>query len=132
MSLPSHIIDQFRVEECCVFDLPEDCWNYYGRRNAKGYPTAYIDGRPRLLHRYVWEVLVGNIPDGMELDHLCRNPACCNPKHLEPVTGEVNRQRVKNPPHRLKEVRDYNAWRRFEALSADLVGGSHESPRRSS
>lgn len=45
------------------------------------------------MHRVVYELVVGPIPDGMQLDHLCRQRACCNPDHLEPVTCLVNVRR---------------------------------------
>ncbi|WP_369010576.1 HNH endonuclease signature motif containing protein, partial [Bacillus cereus] len=45
-------------------------------------------------HRYVYENLSGPIPEGMELDHLCRNPPCVNPDHLDPVTHEENMRRA--------------------------------------
>lgn len=46
-----------------------------------------------LVHRVVFEHLMGDVPEGLELDHLCRVPACCNPQHLEPVTHAENVRR---------------------------------------
>jgi hypothetical protein len=62
--------------------------------------TGYLDrgyGRYRSnwAHRHAWKTLVGAIPEGLQLDHLCRNPPCVNPKHLEPVTSAENMRRRK-------------------------------------
>src|SRR5690606_7471316 len=48
----------------------------------------------RYVHRVTYEAFVGPIPEGLEVDHLCRNRACCNPEHLEPVTRSENRRRA--------------------------------------
>lgn len=111
--IPRKVADKFRFEECPVAGLHGDCVNYYGRTNANGYPTAYIDGFSRLLHRYVWEVSVGDIPDKLVLDHLCRNRRCCNPRHLEPVTREENARRVSSPVYRDKSLEESESWRNF-------------------
>lgn len=52
--------------------------------------TLRIKGRRKMVHRIVCEALVGPIPPGLLLDHKCRRRACCNPKHLEPVTPLEN------------------------------------------
>jgi HNH endonuclease len=74
------------------------CWLWTGATTVHGYGHVNIGvGRGHIrAHRATYEALVGPIPEGMELDHLCRNPACCNPKHLEPVTHaeNVNRGRA--------------------------------------
>jgi HNH endonuclease len=80
-----------------VPELPDDvrrriarrdsgCWEWTGARQVRGYG----EWRRRLAHRVVYELLVGPIPEGLELDHLCRNPACVNPEHLDPVTHREN------------------------------------------
>lgn len=68
------------------------CWLWTGATNRGGY-GAISKGRREgaaIVHRVVWELLVGPIPEGADLDHLCRVRACCNPDHLEPVTRAVN------------------------------------------
>lgn len=67
----------------------DGCWIYTGTINNKGYGTIL----GRAAHRYFYEHLVGPIPKGLTIDHLCRVKACVNPTHLEPVTFSENTQR---------------------------------------
>ncbi len=72
------------------------CWTWVGRVNNQGYGSINIMGKagsPILVHRFAYELLVGPIPEGMELDHLCRNRRCVNPAHLEVVTRSENCRR---------------------------------------
>ena len=70
------------------------CWVWQRARHPDGYGLAQWreDGHGvyRGAHRVMYELLVGEIPEGLDLDHLCRNPPCCNPAHLEPVTRKEN------------------------------------------
>lgn len=63
---------------------------WLGPKIEGGYARASVAGRKWLIHRWLYEQLVGVVPDGMELDHLCRRPSCVNPRHLEPVTHRTN------------------------------------------
>lgn len=77
----------------------DGCWIFTGHLNNKGYGQVNLgqhEGRA-LVHRVVYERLVGPIPDGLVPDHLCRVPACCNPAHLEPVTHAENVRRGDTP-----------------------------------
>jgi hypothetical protein len=70
----------------------EVCWPWLGGLNGHGYGTqgTTFRGFKWLAHRLVYEIMVGPIPKGLTLDHLCRNHACVNPLHLEPVTAVEN------------------------------------------
>ena len=82
-----------------IYDLfsPEPnsgCWLWTGFISRFGYGSMSDDSRKtRAAHRLVYQLLVGDIPAGMQLDHLCRVRSCVNPRHLEPVTAKVNIRR---------------------------------------
>lgn len=66
------------------------CWLWFGACHAGGYGQYRRQGRAWMAHRISYERAKGEIPAGMDLDHLCRNPSCINPDHLEPVTRREN------------------------------------------
>lgn len=70
------------------------CWEWAGKvRDKRGYATFSVDGRLVGVHRWAYEHFTGAIPDGFEIDHLCENPRCAEPRHLEAVTPQENRRR---------------------------------------
>jgi hypothetical protein len=70
----------------------EPCWEWLGAKSA-GYGRIKVQGKVCMAHRISYEYFIGPIPEGLEIDHLCRTPACINPAHLEPVTGSINAKR---------------------------------------
>jgi len=110
------------------------CWIWPGSTDGRGYGTittgSKIDGtkRPERVHRVTYLYFVGSIPEGYEIDHLCRVSACCNPEHLEAVTAEENRRRGKLgilAPMRCPQGHEFTAENR---LSANRFG--HRRCRR--
>jgi hypothetical protein len=80
-----------RFEAKFVRGAPDECWEWQGAR-SRGYGWFRVgDGaQPTGAHRIAYELYVGPIPDGLYIDHLCRNRGCVNPAHMEPVPNRVN------------------------------------------
>ena len=87
MAYPPMSIEQFLTR---VDRRDDGCWIWTGALTRGGYGKTKVLGRTTVAHRYCYEQLVGPIPEGLQLDHLCRVRACVNPDHLEPVTCQEN------------------------------------------
>lgn len=75
----------------------DDCWEWVGFRDRLGYGRYQSWKGENYAHRVSYRIFVGPIPDGMSLDHLCRNRGCVRPDHLEPVLHRVNVLRGDGP-----------------------------------
>lgn len=77
---------------------PDECWPWTGTTTEKGYGLLNSGSKKVRAHRFVYELLVGPIPDGAEVDHVwsrgCRSKGCVNPAHLEAVTKAENTRRI--------------------------------------
>jgi hypothetical protein len=69
------------------------CWLWVAGDRGGGYGYYWHDGKDRAAHTVAYETLVGDVPEGLELDHLCRTLRCVNPSHLEPVPHVENMRR---------------------------------------
>ena len=87
----------------------KQCWEWQGSKGSHGYGRFQVDGKQWLAHRFSYTLFIGDIPDGLVIDHLCRNKTCVNPAHLEVVThgqnirrgeaGQITGQRQKEKTH---------------------------------
>ncbi len=79
-------------------DTSGDCWEWTAGTTVRGgYGWFNTGSAPMVAYRVAWLFLRGDIPSGLELDHLCRNVLCVNPNHLEPVTHAENVRRGASP-----------------------------------
>ncbi len=77
-----------------------DCWDWVAGKNSDGYGIFWFQGRPWQAagaHRVAYELLRGEIPGGLTIDHLCRNHGCVNPDHMDSVTSGENVLRGQGP-----------------------------------
>lgn len=96
-------------------EITTDCWLWRGARNTKGYGLSSKEGKNRMAHRVSYQIYKGDLPQGMQIDHLCRVRSCVNPEHLEAVSCKENNYRSyrahnpnwQPPDIRLKLTTDY-------------------------
>lgn len=69
---------------------PNDCWLWFGARDAKDYGLIKVDGRCQRVHRVAYELATGRKLGRLTLDHTCRNPSCWRPSHQKPMTRAKN------------------------------------------
>ena len=93
---------------------PDGCWQWTGQTDRGGYGKYVWQPDTYITHRIAYQALVGDIPEHLEIDHLCRNRACCNPEHLEPVAHLENVRR------------GVNAWESGSRVLADVCKNGHE------
>ena len=78
-----------------LYVSPTDgCWIWAGHVNDAGYGRFNWNRTPKFAHRIAYELVKGEIPDGMQIDHVCRNPRCVHPNHLRLVTNKQNSENL--------------------------------------
>ena len=89
-----------RIFEKCIAGDRQGCLIWTGARSGyeQNYGCVFIEYSTKLVHKYVYEQLIGPVPDGLELDHIvCDNSLCVMPFHMKPVTCRDNVLRSNNP-----------------------------------
>jgi hypothetical protein len=101
------------------------CWLWQGTVASTGYGQIRHSvagyGRTLMAHRFFWEQRNGPVPEGLDLDHLCRVRACCNPDHLEPVTRRENVLRGSRTKVTDDEAREIRRRREAGESCADIA-----------
>ncbi len=82
-----------RLERYTIPEPNSGCWLWWGPLDGKGYGKLAIHRRDTQAYVITYVLSLGAFAKGLELDHLCRNHACVNPSHLEPVTRRINQIR---------------------------------------
>jgi len=105
-TVPQRVVDRIMAR---IVRTPDGCWNWPGAKRAGGYGhVGWHDEtktpRNESTHRALYKHFNGEVPEGFDLDHLCRNRSCCNPEHLEAVTRRENLLRGKTTPARRAAV----------------------------
>jgi hypothetical protein len=107
--------------------IGDGCWEWMGGKQWGGYGLF----RGACAHRLFYELLVGPIPAGLEIDHLCRNRSCVRPTHLEPVTHLENMRRAREvwgkvttpPPPALRRGQTANRSGRTHGYESTYMSG---------
>lgn len=105
-----------------INDGDDGCRIWLAGRRANGYGVFWWREQQWLAHRLAWTLANGPIPDGLQLDHLCRVRYCVNPDHLEPVTNQVNILRGESP--QAHNARRTHCLRGHELCEGNLVPAS--------
>lgn len=96
MSDISRLMEKITIDE-------NGCWLFAKSVQSNGYGKIWDGSRVVYAHRFSYELHVGKIPKGLDLDHLCRNRSCVNPSHLEPVSRSENLKRGDAGKHLAEE-----------------------------
>ena len=106
------------------------CLVWTGRDDGRGYGRYYLNGKYRAAHKVAYEAAVGPVPEGRELDHLCRVHACVNWDHLEPVTHRENTLRGDGPSARHARATHCANGHPFNAENTYVIPGGKRAGKR--
>lgn len=117
-------------------DGPEGCWLWTGAKVSAGYGNLVYEAKSLCTHRIAWELIRGPIPEGRDLDHLCHNPACCNPDHLRVVDRSANcynrRSWGKSGIRGVRQTRSLRWEAKVKRYGKDHYLGTYDTPEEAS
>lgn len=98
------------------------CWNWNDYVTPKGYGLFRYQGKTQKAHRVAYQLLKGDLVDGLVIDHLCKNRSCVNPNHLEQVTNKTNLDRGRSFLHHKEKTHcpqghEYNEGNTYETAT---------------
>lgn len=105
------------------------CWIWLGSTTSLGYGLLHFAGRTELAHRYSFRRSLGPIALGLEIDHLCRNPSCINPEHLEAVS---HRENIKRGKRNWEKCPHGDAFRRTDNRTCEVCAKKRRRERERS
>lgn len=103
----------------------DQCWLWTATCSPSGYGRFCANYKETPAHRFSYERLVGPIPDGLVIDHLCRVRNCVNPRHMEPVTLGENSRRGDNANRRKTHCPRGHAYAEHGETNRQVSGGPH-------
>lgn len=114
--------------------MPAECWPWRGASTPAGYGQfrVYSNGESThfMAYRLAYELLIGPFPEGLQPDHLCKNPPCCNPSHLDPVTARINVLRSNNAAALNARKTHCVNGHAFDEVNTFLDSGGHRQCRQ--
>ena len=124
-----NLLSNYRRDGLAVPFIIEDrgyetpCWIWQRRIQVRGYAEFSVTrDSSGLVHRYAYKVYIGPIPDGLQIDHLCKVKCCVNPAHLEPTTNAINCRRSKKTVLTWEIVDKIRQTRADTGLSYEKIG----------
>ena len=90
--------------------------------NPDGYFRKSIEGKPVMYHRYIWELTNGMIPEGYEIDHMCKNRACCNIAHLQMLTVTEHRSKDNGMRYANRKAKAKVIWLSDSTITGTELG----------
>jgi HNH endonuclease len=112
------------VDVSTASSAPEahQCWEWTGQLDKRGYGRMSHQGRKQFIHALAYKEFIGPIPEGLEPDHLCKNPACFNPWHLELVSHPENTRRGRVAKLTHTDIAIIRALDEPHTVTAELFG----------
>ncbi len=97
MDLPQQLLDKVDVNPA------SGCWEWNSYRLKTGYGRVTFKGVSQIAHRLIYKLIVGPIPPGLDLHHVCRNKGCVNPRHVMPL---IRKAHLAEEDHSTKGIRE--------------------------